>query len=176
MKENPSRGAYRRARLGEPLSEIEKDILSKVALGATAKEVGEMVEPPVAEAAIKSQLSKIYTKLGGTKGDAIYEAHRTKQIDLDAIAKDEDISGYELMSPAEANVLEGYLFHMLNERKRSSRRSVARTLFISESTVHTHLRRIFTKTGTRNATHAVVGYLAWKNQQDELGASGDIDS
>ena len=36
-------------------------------------------------------------------------------------------------------------------------REIARTLFVSEATVKTHVNRIFTKTGSRNRAQA-IGY------------------
>ena len=36
-----------------------------------------------------------------------------------------------------------------------SNREIARTLFVSEATVKTHVNRIFTKTGSRNRAQAI---------------------
>jgi DNA-binding NarL/FixJ family response regulator len=84
-------------------------------------------------------------------GQAVIDASVQQRL-LAAAAKalrpDPPPDSYDALSPRESEVLRLIAAGQSN-------REIARTLFVSEATIKTHVNRIFTKTGSRNRAQAI---------------------
>lgn len=161
------------------LSTREREVLNLLARGLQQTKIGKelSISPNTVKTYVNNLYTKYNTKLETTEDiqnqtvKLIIKGIHYKDIDIDPLLEDIDLARIQTLSKAEKRI---YEFIINQAGSVSTRNEIGSKLFLSESTIKSHLFTSYPKLGARNKAHAVARYMAIMSRYpDEMAIDSD---